>query len=166
MKTPVTPRCLAYNLRPVYKMQFYDIHYRVVACILEFLVHRKYTLTLHDMKTFLLWILSNGVSKNPSFYTAFKDVHLTFTLVKNAPKNRFLGDFLYRNIFLGHNFFGCTFYIYIFEISMKRRIFDNPFDNIQKTSQFLAKIRDTAGFLNFSEAPLILQGINKHLLSG
>jgi hypothetical protein len=36
------------------------------------------------MKTFFSLIRSNEVSKNPSFHTDFKNVHMT--LVKNAPK--------------------------------------------------------------------------------
>jgi hypothetical protein len=37
--------------------------------------------------------------------------------------------------FLGKTFFGCTYYeghMYIFEISMNRRIFDTPFDLIKE----------------------------------
>jgi hypothetical protein len=51
------------------------------------------------------------------------------TLVKSAPKKSFSQKTILpiENIgFLGKTFFGCTFYkghMYIFEISMKRRIF-------------------------------------------
>ncbi len=43
------------------------------------------------MKTFFSLYRSNGVPKNPSFYTDFKNVHLTF--VKSSPKNQFSGTF-------------------------------------------------------------------------
>jgi hypothetical protein len=59
----------------------------VVASILGFLVHKKYTLTLLGDKNFFSLIRSNGVSKNPSFHTDFKNVHMT--LVKSAPKKSF-----------------------------------------------------------------------------
>jgi hypothetical protein len=75
---------------------------------------------------------SNGASKNPSFRTDFKKVHMT--LVKSEPKNSFSQKTTLpienlksqKNRFFGQNFFGRTFYkgrMYIFEVSMKRRIF-------------------------------------------
>ncbi len=62
----------------------------VVASILGFLVHKKYTLTLLWGEIFFSLIRWNGVSKNPFFHTDFKNVHKT--LVKSAPKKPiFLG---------------------------------------------------------------------------
>ncbi len=58
--------------------------YWVVASILGFLVHKKYKLTLLWDENFFSLIRSNGLSKNPSFHTDFKNVHMT--LVKSAPK--------------------------------------------------------------------------------
>ncbi len=54
---------------------------------LGFLVYKKYTLTLLWDENFFSLIRSNGVSKNPSFHTDFKNVHMT--LVKSAPKKSF-----------------------------------------------------------------------------
>jgi hypothetical protein len=51
--------------------------------------------------------------------------------------------------FLGKTFFGCTFYkghMYIFEISMKKRIFDTPFDLI-KEKKFSSHGRVSVYFL-------------------
>ncbi len=62
----------------------------MVASIVDFLVHKKhkkYTLTLLRDENFFSLIRSNGVSKNPSFHTDFKNVHMT--LVKSAPKKSF-----------------------------------------------------------------------------
>ena len=87
----------------------------MVASILEFLVHKKYTLTLLCDENFFSLIRSNGVSKNPSFHTDFKNVHMTF--VKSAPKKSLARktDFLGLSVgkivfFLAKTFFGCTFY--------------------------------------------------------
>ncbi len=75
-------------------MKFYDLFiknhfpkYWVVASILGFLVHKKYTLTLPWDENFFSLIRSNGVSKNPFFHTDFKNVQVT--LVKSAPKKSF-----------------------------------------------------------------------------
>ncbi len=58
--------------------------YWVVASILGFLVHKKYTLTLLWYENFFSLIRSSGVSKNLSFHTDFKNVHMT--LEKVHPK--------------------------------------------------------------------------------
>jgi hypothetical protein len=89
------------------------------ASILDFLVRKKYTLTNPLNR-------SKGVSKHLSFYTNFKNVHLT--LVKSATqkmisqiKNIFLAPrqiFNWQNSVLSKTFLGCTLYqdqIYIFE---------------------------------------------------
>ena len=70
-----------------YRLRHQSCHYWVVASILGFLVHKKYTLTLMWDENFFSLIRSNGVSKNPSFHTDFKNVHMT--LVKSAPKKSF-----------------------------------------------------------------------------
>ncbi len=88
----------------------------MVACIFGFFVHKKYTLTLLCDENFFSLIRSNGVSKNPSFHTDFKNLRMT--LVKSAPKL-------------------CPKKTDIFEISMKRRIFDTPFDLFKETSFYL-----------------------------
>ncbi len=94
------------------------------------------SLSLLRDKNFFSFNRSNGVSKNPSFHTGFKNEHRS--LVKSAHKNFFLPKNYFTNWkfakdlkkigFLGKTFFRCTFYkghMYIFEISMRRRIFWN-----------------------------------------
>jgi hypothetical protein len=57
----------------------------MVAYILDFLVHRKYSLSLLRDKFFFSLNRSNGVSKKQSFIgTDLK--HVIITLVKSAPK--------------------------------------------------------------------------------
>jgi hypothetical protein len=66
--------------------------------------------------------------KNPPFYIYFKNVHLTLvkkSAAKFCPKSRFFRE-NGKIGFLGKISFECTFYlgqIYIFEVSIKRRIF-------------------------------------------
>jgi hypothetical protein len=67
-------------------------------------------------ENFFSSIRSNGVSKNPSFHTHFKNVYMT--KVKSAPKKGIgkIGKVgFWLKLFSGH--------MYNFEISMKRRIF-------------------------------------------
>jgi hypothetical protein len=59
----------------------------VVASIFDFLFNKMYTLTLLCDENFFSLIWLNGVSKNPSFHTDFKNVQMTF--VKSAPKKSF-----------------------------------------------------------------------------
>ncbi len=89
----------------------------------------------------------------PSFRTDFKNVHMT--LVKSAPKKVLAKKLLYqlkickKNHFLGKTFFRCTFYkglMYIFEISMKRRIFLYPIRPNQR-KKFSSHIRVSVYFL-------------------
>jgi hypothetical protein len=77
--------------------------------------------------------MANGVSKDPSFHTDFKNI--TLILVKSALKKCFSHKIVLpikyssqvpEKLFFGQHFFGCTFYegqMYIFEVSMKRRFF-------------------------------------------
>ncbi len=76
----------------------------MIVSILGFLVHKKYTRTLLRDENFFSLIRSNGVSKNPSFHTDFKNVSMT--LVKNAPKKSFAQKpiFFGKNLFLGAHF--------------------------------------------------------------
>jgi hypothetical protein len=71
----------------------------VVACILNFLVHRNY-FYIWDETFFFLSIGRTGY-KNLSFYTYFKNVHLTLVKVhpkKFCLKNRFFRDFAHLSI--------------------------------------------------------------------
>ncbi len=108
----------------------------MVASILDFLVHKKYTLTLIWDENFFSFIRSNRVSKNPSFHTDFKIVHVT--LVKSAPKKSFAQKMIFwglfsigkivfwLKLFLGALFTRviCTF----LKSVRKDRFFDDPFD--------------------------------------
>jgi hypothetical protein len=88
--------------------------YWVVACILDFLVNRIYSYNwlfyIWD-ENFFSFNRSNGVSKNPSFYTYFKNVHLT--LVKVHPKKFCLKNFahlsIYKKVFWLKLFLGALF---------------------------------------------------------
>jgi hypothetical protein len=51
-----------------------------------------------EMKTFFLWIGCMGVSKNPSFHTDFKNVHMTF--VNSAPKKVLAKKVLKKSVLL------------------------------------------------------------------
>jgi hypothetical protein len=94
---------------------------------LSFLTFQQSSLSLLRDEKFFSLNRSNGASKNPSFRTDFKNVQMTF--VKSAPKKIFSQKTILpieKIGFLGKTFFGCTFYkghMYIFEISMKKRIF-------------------------------------------
>ncbi len=75
------------NLRLVNNKKVYEIRYRywVVACILDSLVHKKYTLTFLWDKNFFFLNWLNGDQKVRLFLgTDLKSVHLT--LVESAPK--------------------------------------------------------------------------------
>ncbi len=78
--------------------------------------------------------MANGVSKNPSILTDFKNIN--FIVVKNAPKESFskkpvlpfeeLAKFQKNRFFYSKTSFGCTFCkgeMYIFKNRIKRRIF-------------------------------------------
>ncbi len=119
--------------------------YWVVASNLDFLVHKKYSLTLLWDENFFSLIKSNGVSKIPSFHTDFKNVHMT--LVQVHPKKVLAKELFYQLKigFLAKTFFGCTFYqghMYIFEISTKRQIYWCPFQR----KKFSSLRRDTELF--------------------
>ncbi len=94
---------------------------------MDFLVHRKYALTLLRRENFFSLKRSNGVSKNPPFYTDFRDVHQT--LVKSAPqkvlpKNRFFWDFwLAKTFFWLHFLLRSNFHTSVW----KYESFDIPF---------------------------------------
>ncbi len=104
-----------------------------VSSIFDLFSSQKSSFSLIRDDNFFSLNRSNGASKNPSFRTDFKNVHMT--LVKSAPKKVLVKKLFYKlkiclsikkNCFLGKTFFGCTFYkgnMYIFEISMKWRIF-------------------------------------------
>ncbi len=81
----------------------------MVASILGFLVHKKYTLTPLRDENFFSLMRSNEVLKNPSFHTDFKNVHMT--LVKSAPKKSFAQKTDFLVFFLGALFTKviCTF---------------------------------------------------------
>jgi hypothetical protein len=66
------------NLRSVYKNRFSK--FWVVSSIFDLFSSQKSSLSLLSDGNF--WL--NGASKNPSFRTDFKNVHMT--LVKSAPK--------------------------------------------------------------------------------
>jgi hypothetical protein len=130
------------NLRYVFKKPFFEIlsgffHFW------PFKVSKSSMSLLRDENDFSL-NRSNGASKNPSFPSNIKNVYMT--LVKSAPKKVLAKKLFYKLKiclspkkigFLGQTFFGCTFYkghMYIFEISMKRRIFWHPIRPTKKKS--------------------------------
>ncbi len=125
------------NLRPVNKNPFYGI---LSGCLhfglfISLKVHNDPTMRLSK---FFLWIDWLG-NEQICLLTDLKNVHLT--LGKRTPKKNFAQKtyaiflglssvFQLAKQFFGKNFFRCTFYwdqIYIFEIGMKRWIFDTPF---------------------------------------
>jgi hypothetical protein len=75
--------------------------------------------------------MANGVSKNPSVHTDFKNINLI--LIKNVPKESFskkpvlpFEELAKIRFFLGKTSFGCTFCkgeMYVFKNRIKRRIF-------------------------------------------
>jgi hypothetical protein len=120
------------NQRSVYKKTVFRNFERFLP-FLTFFSSQKSSLSLLRDENFFSLNRSNGASKNPSFRTDFKNVNLT--LVKVHPKKVLAKKLFYqlkiclspkKICFLGKTFYGCTFYqghMYIFEISMKRRIF-------------------------------------------
>ncbi len=89
------------------------------------------------MRWKLFYIGSNGITKNSSFHTDFKNVHMTF--VKNAHK---------KPIFLAKTFFGCTFskVLCTFLKSLRKDgFFDAPFD-LFKEKKFSSHRRDNELF--------------------
>jgi hypothetical protein len=77
------------NLRHIYKKTVVrNIKYS--SCLYFWLLFHSETL-LWDENFFSL-TMSNGISKNPSFYTDFRNVHLT--LVKSVPKIDISGTWL------------------------------------------------------------------------
>ena len=73
------------NLRSVYKKQFLEIWSGFFH--LTFFSSQKSSLSLLRDENFFSLNRSNGASKNPSFCTDFKNVHMT--LVKSALKKDF-----------------------------------------------------------------------------
>jgi hypothetical protein len=98
------------NLRSVYKNCFPK--YWAISSIFELLSSQKGSLFLLQYENIISLNKSNGVSKNPSFHTDFKNVHMT--LVKSAPKKSFSQKTIlpiknlpksYKYKFFGKNFF-------------------------------------------------------------
>ncbi len=121
----------------------------MVASILGFLVHKKYTLTLLSDENFFSLIRSNGVSKNPFFHTDFKNVHMTF--VKSVPKKSFAQktDFSIAKIVFWLKLLGALFtkVICTFLKSVRKdEFFDAPFD-LFKEKKFSSLRRDNELFL-------------------
>ncbi len=71
------------TLRSVYKNRFFIEQFLPF----DLLSSQKGSLSLLRDDIFFSLNRSNGVSKNSSFHTDFKNVHIT--LVKSAPKNSF-----------------------------------------------------------------------------
>jgi len=71
------------NLRSVYKKNVFRNFERFLP-FLTFFSPQKSSLSLLRDEIFFSLNRSNGASKNPSFRTDFKNVHMTF--VKSAPK--------------------------------------------------------------------------------
>ncbi len=82
-----------------------------VSSTFDLLSSQKSSLSLLREENFFSLNRSNGASKNPSFHTDFKNVHMT---VKSAHKKVLAKRLFYTNwkkiVFLGKTFFGCTFY--------------------------------------------------------
>ncbi len=111
----------------------------MVASILGFLIHKKYTLTLLWDENFFSLIWSNGVSKNLSFHTDFKNVNMTF--VKSAPKKSFAkkNDFsISRIVFWLKHFLGALFtqVICTFLKSVQKDGFFMPHSTYSKKKMF------------------------------
>jgi hypothetical protein len=73
------------NLRSVYKKPFSK--FLAVSSIFDLSQLSKKLMSLLRDENFFSLNRSNGASKNPSFCTDFKNVHMT--LVKSAPKKKF-----------------------------------------------------------------------------
>ncbi len=125
-----------------------------------FLAHKKYTLILLLGENLFSLIRSSGVSKNPFFYTDFKNVRMT--LVKSAPKKSFAPKtdvfrtlnfskfsiakiVSWLKLFLGALFAKviCTF----LKSVRKDGFFDAPFDLFKEKSFHLLE-----GTMNFFES--------------
>jgi hypothetical protein len=74
------------NLRSVYKKTVFRNFERFLP-FLTFFSSQKSSLSLLRDENFFSLNRSNGTSKNPSFRTDFKNLHMT--LVKSAPKKSF-----------------------------------------------------------------------------
>ncbi len=128
------------NLRSVYKNRFSK--YWTVSSIFD-LSSSQSPFSEDRDKNFFSLNRSNGVSKNPSFHTDFKNVQMS--LVKSASKNFFLPKIYFTNwkfardlkkksVFWAKLFLCALFtnVICISEISMKDELFDTPFDLIKE----------------------------------
>ncbi len=105
----------------------------MVASISDFLVHKKYTLTLLWGENFFSLIRSNGKSKNSSFHTDFKNVHMT--LVKSASKK----SFAQKTIFLGTFSIGKTvFWLKLFWVHFLLRSYVHFWNQYEKTNFLIA----------------------------
>ena len=96
------------NLRYIYKKTVFRNFERFLP-FLTFFSSQKSSLSLLKDENFFSLNRSNGASKNPSFCTDFKNVHLTF--VKSAPKKSFSQKTILpiENRFFGQNFFWVHF---------------------------------------------------------
>ncbi len=100
------------NLRSIFKNHFSK--FWVVPSIFDLFSSQKSSLSLLRDENFISLNRSNGASKNTSFRTDF------------SPKK----SFFWAKLFLGH--------MYIFEISMKRRIFLYPIRPTQRKKVFIS----------------------------